>query len=97
MSQNHEDNSTDIIIPDNIAQQVMFGNDFNHVSYGYVHVNINKDLAIKFYPKHRAQYTIKIYYNFEDSKNIKTILSNEIIYLEYREWRDQCPTSQKSC
>lgn len=54
MSQNHEENSTDIIIPDNIAQQVMFGNDFNHVSYGYVHVNINKDLAIKFYPKHRA-------------------------------------------
>ena len=97
VSQNHEEGSKDIIVPNNIDQQVIFGKDFKHVSYGYVHLNMNKDLMIKFNLKHKAQYTIRIYYNFEKAKKDKTIVSNEILYLNSYEWREQCSESEKGC
>ena len=97
VSQNHEETTKDIIIPDNIAQQVMFGKDFNHASYGYVHVNLDKDLLIKFNPKHRAQYNIKIYYEYEKRESDQIIVANEILYLKSNEWKEKCKDNKKGC
>ena len=55
----HEFYSRDILISDNIPQQIKFGNDVKHVSFGYIHVDFEYDLLIKFNLKHIAQYTVK--------------------------------------
>ena len=55
----HEFYSRDILIPDNIPQQIRFWNDVKHFSFGYIHVDFEYDLLIKFNLKHIAQYTVK--------------------------------------
>ena len=89
VSQNHQD-QRDILIPDNILQQVMFGNGVNHVSYKYPHVNFDNNLIIKFYPKHRAQYKVSFYYEDIKIEKDETIVANHILFLESKNWKDSC-------
>ena len=89
LSEEHNEMTKDILIPDNTPQQVMFGNKEKHVSYGYTHINYNHDLIIKLNPKHKDQYKIRIYYNYQKREKEETIVANDIIYLNSKEWIDR--------
>ena len=96
VNEKHEDNEeSDILIPDNIPHQIMFRKNVKHVSFGYAHVNFEKDLIIKFNPKHRAQYKVIFYYNFQKSDTEETIVANDIIYLKAETWEDKCKDKNK--
>ena len=90
VSDNHEENIKDIITPNNITQQIMFGKDFKHISYGYVHMDYQKDLIIKFSLKHKAQYRIILYYENEKREKEEIIKANDILYLNSSEWFNIC-------
>ena len=82
----HENYSRDILISDNTPQQIRFGNDVKHVSFGYIHVDFQYDLLIKFNLKHIAQYTVKFFYeNYEREEEI-TIVENNMLILPSSEW-----------
>lgn len=89
-SLNHEETINDILIANNIPQQVVFGHNFNHVSYGFVHIDYKNDLIIKFTLKHKAQYKIILYYEYEKRGTEETITSNDILYLKSEEWNNKC-------
>ena len=92
LSEFHEAYSRDILIPDNIPQQIRFGNDVKHVSFGYIHVDFQYNLLVKFNLKNVAQYTIKFYYeNYEREKGEVKIASNNLLILKSDEW------SSKAC
>ena len=99
ISEKHEEYTRDILIPDNTRQQVMFSKEVKHISFGYIHVNHNKnDLLIKFITKHKAQYLVKIFYEYEESsKRGFTIVTNEMLYLENSEWKDRCKDETRVC
>ena len=97
ISGKHEDYTRDILIPDNIPQQVMFGENVKHVSYGYIHEDFQKDLLIKFNPKHKAKYKILIYYENIKREKEETIVSNDILYLEHKEWTAFCTDKSGVC
>ena len=87
LSNYHELYSRDILIPDNIPQQIRFGNDVKHVSFGYIHVDFQYDLLIKFNLKHIAQYTVKFYYeNYERKNGEIIIVANNMLILKSDEW-----------
>ena len=93
----HEYNSRDILIPDNTPQQVMFGKNITHVSYGYVHVDFEHDLLIKFDPQHVAQYNVRIYYEGIERVKNETIAANDILYINHEEWANICNETLKVC
>ena len=98
VSSSHEKNRRDILIPDNTPQQIMFGNNVSHVSFGYVHVDFNKDLLLKFDPQQVAQYKIRIYYEGElRSKGEEIIVANDALYLNKNEWENICSTKKNFC
>ena len=97
VTKEHENNSTDIFIPDNIPQQVMFTKDFRHVSYQYVHVNSGNDLIIKFNLKHRVQYKIQLYCNNEKVEKEETIMSNDILYYESNKFIEKRKENNTVC
>jgi len=89
LTDEYNEMTKDILIPDNIPQQVMFTNKVKHVTYGYIHVDYQNDLIIKFNPKHKAQFKIILYYNYQKRDKEEIIVANDIIYLESNEWRDK--------
>ena len=94
----HDLHTRDILIPDNIPQQVMFGNKITHVSYGYVHVNHHNDLIIKFNPYHKALYIIKLYFNgVEGKERVEKIAAKDVIYLTPNQWSDSCNDTISIC
>ena len=94
----HELYSRDILIPDNTPQQIRFGPDVKHVSFGYIHVDFEYDLLIKFNLKHIAQYTIKFYYeNYEREEEV-TIVANNMLLLKSKEWTSTaCKDKSRVC
>ena len=89
--------SRDIIIPDNIPQQIAFNkNKLYHISYAYIHVDNNDDIIVKFNLIHKAQYFVKFYFEYSEGKNF-TINSNNIIYLNHSEWKDECNEKDQLC
>ena len=97
INKKHLNNLRDIILPDNTPQRVMFGDNLNHTSYGYVHVDFDYDLLILFDLKHTAQYKIKIYYENKERQTEETIVANEIIHLKSDEWKDRCKDKNRPC
>jgi hypothetical protein len=98
LSKEHDIYTRDVLIPDNTPQQVMFGNNVTHVSYGYVNVNHDKDLLIKFHPYHIAQYKLKIYFNgIERKSGAENILEKEVIYIKHEEWANECTNNNTIC
>ena len=97
LSDKHEDNSRDILIPDNIPQQIMFGKNINHVSYGYVHVDFENDLLIKFNLKHKAKYIVKLYYENVQKGEEEIITANDIIIIKKADWEDRCKDKTRVC
>ena len=91
-------NSRDILISDNTPQQIMFGNNVTHVTFGYVHVDFNNDLLLKFDPQQVAQFKIRIYYEGElRSKGEEIIVANDVIYLNKDEWAKVCSNKKQFC
>lgn len=89
--------SRDIIIPDNIPQQIAFNNKkLYHISYAYIHVDNNQDIIVKFNLIHKAQYFVKFYFEYSEGKNY-TINSNNIIYLNHSEWKEECNEEDQLC
>ena len=84
LSFNHDQYMRDILIPDNTPQQVRFGTNIKHVSYGYIHVDhYNNDLLIKFNPKNIAEYSVTLYYEYEErEKGAFSIVANDMFYIE---------------
>ena len=98
LSNEHEKNSRDILIPDNTPQQIMFSEKHKHVSFGYIHVDFKNDLLIKFDPQHIAQYTIKLYYENVERNKSEIIVSNDVLYLSYeKEWKNRCKDTNRVC
>ena len=97
LSDKHEENSRDILIPDNIPQQIMFGKNINHVSYGYVHVDFENDLLIKFNLKHKAKYIVKLYYENVQKGEEEIITANDIIVIKKVDWEDRCKDKTRVC
>ena len=93
----HIVNNRDILLPDNIPQIVMFERDLKHVSYGYVHVDFEYDILIKFNLKHTAQYKISLYYENKKRENEETIVANDILYISSEEWKDICNDINRPC
>ena len=93
----HIVNNRDILLPDNIPQIVMFERNLKHVSYGYVHVDFEYDILIKFNLKHTAQYKIRLYYNNKKRENEETIVANDILYISSEEWKDICNDINRPC
>jgi len=96
LTSSHEDNTRDILIPNNTPQQIMFGNNVSHVSFGYAHIDINKELIVKFNPHHVASYKVSIYFEGVSAKNL-TIYANEAIHLDKYDWSDKCKNPNKVC
>ena len=94
----HELFSRDILIPDNTPQQIRFGNDVKHVSFGYIHVDFQYDLLVKFNLKHIAQYTVKLYYeNYKREKEV-TVVANNMLILHSYEWNTTaCKDKTRVC
>ena len=98
LTSSHEDSTRDILIPNNTPQQIMFGNNVTHVSFGYAHVDITKELIVKFNPHHVAAYNVKIYFEGVLAKKGElTIVANEAIYLDKDYWSDICKNPNKIC
>ena len=98
VTEEHEEYTRDILVPDDSPQQIMFGKDLKHVSIGYVHVDFKNALLIKFNPKHKAQYKVMIYFENKESKaNERTVLKNELIKLEPSDWVDRCKDTTRVC
>ena len=96
------DNFTrDILLPDNVPQQVMFGEEARHITLGYTHVAFNNDLLIKFNLIHTAKYIVRLYFENQLSKefNETIIVSNNIMYLKAEEWINNkiCLNNKKVC
>lgn len=85
-----------IIISDNIPQQIKFSTKRNHITYSYVHVDNKDDILIKFNLLHVSNYDIKIFFEYEERKQY-SISSNEIIYLNHNEWKEDCPDDEELC
>ena len=97
LSDKHESYTRDILVPDNTPQQIMFGKEVKHISYGYIHVDhVGNDVLIKFNPKHTAKYKIQIYYEYELAKE-DIIASNEVLFLRNREWKFICQDHKRVC
>ena len=100
LSQEHDDYTRDILISDNTPQQFMFNykDGVRHVSYGYVHVDFQNDLLIKFNLKHTAKYKVQFYFeNHERKKKEEIIVSNNMLYLNSKEWSDICQDPDRAC
>ena len=98
LTSSHEYNTRDILIPNNTPQQIMFGNNIRHVSFGYAHVDINKELILKFNPHHVAEYIAKIYFEGQlIGKGEISIVANEAIHLDSYDWRGVCVNPDKVC
>lgn len=94
----HDAHTRDILIPDNMPQQVMFGNNVTHVSFGYPHVNMDNDIIIKLDPYHKAKYNIKIYFNGNERKeDAESIAANDALYLRHEEWAEECNDTLSVC
>ena len=92
----HTTSSQDIIIPENTVQQIRFNQNKKHISYAYIHVNNKDDLIIKFNFIHTAEYSIKLFFEYDEGENY-IINSNRIIYLNHEEWKKQCPEKDQLC
>ena len=98
LNNEHDIHTRDIIIPDNTPQQVMFGNNITHASYGYINVNHDKDLIVKFRPFHIAQYKVKIYFNgIERKSGEESIIDNDAIFIKHDEWAHACNNNNEIC
>ena len=99
LSFNHDQYMRDILIPDNTPQQVRFGTNIKHVSYGYIHVDhYNNDLLIKFNPKNIAEYSVTLYYEYEErEKGAFSIVANDMFYIENSEWKKRCRDPNRVC
>jgi hypothetical protein len=97
LSEEHGDYSRDIIIPDNIPQQIMFGKNNKHITYGYTLVDFENDLLIKFNLKHKAKYKLKIYYENIQRDKEEIIVGNDIIILKKSEWANICIDQNRLC
>ena len=100
LSKAHDDYTRDILISDNTPQQFMFNykNEVRHVSYGYVHVDFKNDLLVKFNLKHTAKYRIQFYFeNHVREKKEEIIVSNNMLYLNSKDWSDVCKDSNRAC
>ena len=99
LSNNHDDYTRDILIPDNIIQQVMYNKkNSKHLSFGYVHVDFKNDLLIKFNLKHTAKYIVQLYYeNKERDKEAVTIVADNMLYIHSDEWTEICKDNSRVC
>ena len=85
-----------IIISDNIPQQIKLNKKRNHISYAYIHVDNKDDILLKFNLLHIANYNIKIIFEYTERKQYY-ISSNQIIYLNHEEWKEDCPDEKELC
>ena len=98
VSNSHDKNTRDILVPDNTPQQIMFGNNVSHVSFGYIHIDFNSSLLIKFDPQQVAQYKVKIFYDGKPrQKGEEIIVDNVALYLDKSEWEENFNDSNKIC
>ena len=98
LNNEHDIHTRDILIPDNTPQQVMFGNNITHASYGYINVNHDKDLIVKFHPYHIVQYKVKIYFNgIERKSGAKNIVDKDAIFINHEEWANECNNNNAIC
>ena len=97
ISENHDEFTRDIIIPDNTIQQIIFKENIKHVSFGYIHVDFKNDLIIKFNLKQKALYKILIYYENIKRKKEEELTSNRALFLNHQEWMEICPNKDKVC
>ena len=99
LSDEHEDFTRDILIPDNTPQQAKFGENVKHISYGYIHVDHSEnDLLIMFNTKHTAKYKIKIFYEYHERESEEIIVANDILYLNHEsEWNNICKDKNRVC
>ena len=88
-----------ILIPDNTNQHFMFRENTRTLSFRYAHVDIGSDIVIKFNPKHKAEYSVIIYYENKLRERNETIIANNILYLSASEWNrdDICKTGARIC
>ena len=94
----HEEDTRDILIPDDTPQQIMFGEKLKHVSYGYVHFDFENAVVLKFNPKHKAKYNVKIFFeNKESTTSETTVLKNELIELKPEDWEERCRDKTRVC
>ena len=96
LSKKYEDNIREIIIPDNIPQKIIFNNSLNHISYSYLHLDIEKDLIIKIILIYKAQYSIKLFFNNIEEQNY-IINSNKIINIKNEKTKKYCKEINKIC
>ena len=76
----------------------MFGNNITHASYGYINVNHDKDLIVKFHPYHIVQYKVKIYFNgIERKSGAKNIVDKDAIFINHEEWANECNNNNAIC
>lgn len=97
LTKEHEENR-DILIPDDTPQQIMFGKEVHHISYGYVHVNFDKELVIKFTPKHKAKYNVNVYYDDSQTPgDIINVVSKKIVEIDPTEGENRCNSTARVC
>ena len=89
-SEEHNDNSKDILVQDNTPQQVIFNNISKSYSFGYVHVDYKKDLLVKFNLKHSAKYKIILFNAHHKSTREETIVGDDLLYFKSSSWEEVC-------
>ena len=98
MSQKIDNYTRDILLPDNTPQQVMFGNNSRHITFGYTHANFQNDLLIKFNLIHTAKYTVQFYFNSLKRENEEVIVvANNLFYLSHEDWKGKCTDTRGVC
>ena len=98
ITEKHDENTRDILIPDDSPQQIMFGEHLNHTSFGYVHANFKNSLLINFRPLHQAKYRVSIYIEGEETQGDEIIVvSNKLIELNGTYFEARCLDESRVC
>lgn len=103
MNKEFDDVTRDILLPDNTPQQIMFGKESNHITFGYTLIEFSNDLLIKFNLIHTAKYKVQFYFENKKRKIYKEaetiIVSNNLINLKSKEWHNNeiCSDDKTIC
>jgi hypothetical protein len=98
LSEKHDDFTRDILIPDNIDQQFMFGAESRHISIGYIHVDFHNDLLVSFNLKHIAKYKVQFYFeNHVRQEEPITIAATNMLFIKSKDWENICKDNSRVC
>ena len=91
-------NNSSILLSDNTPQDFMFNKQNSPtISFRYIHIEVESDLVIQFYPKHPAKYKVEIYYEEEKRDKEELIVTKDILNLNHTEWNNSAKCNDGKC